>query len=64
MRLVFLSSFIAFAASQIFESENFNITDALVSQGVDISALPQLNAISERSPHAACSIAVSLTCLT
>lgn len=61
MRLLLLSSCAAFAASQIFESEKFNVTDALISQGVDISALPQLNAISKRSSNAACSIAVSLS---
>jgi hypothetical protein len=46
-------------ASQVFESENFNVTEALIAQGVDVSALPQLNGLTERSSDVACSIAVS-----
>jgi hypothetical protein len=60
MRLLLLAGYAALAVSQDFESVDFNVTEALISQGVNVSALPQLNAITERSSGAACSIAVGL----
>ena len=60
MRLLLLTSYAIAVASQIFENENFNVTEALISQGVDVSALPQLNAITERLSDLGCSIAVGL----
>ncbi|KAF2993403.1 hypothetical protein E8E13_001641 [Curvularia kusanoi] len=59
MRLLLLTSYAIAVATQIFENEDFNVTEALISQGVDVSALPQLNAITERSSDLGCSIACS-----
>lgn len=55
-----LSSVLAVAAAQaIVEPENFNLSEALLSHGVNVSALPQLGGLVERSQLDGCSIAVS-----
>ncbi len=46
---------------QIFEPTDFNATDALIDLGVNVSALPALDALVDRSSTAGCSIAVSHT---
>jgi hypothetical protein len=55
-------SFVAFAvgvASQaIFEPSDFNITKALLNNGVNVSAIPQLVPFVERSLLSGCSVAV------
>jgi hypothetical protein len=43
-----------------FEAPDFNITEALATNGINVSALPQLAPFAERSPLSGCSIAVSL----
>jgi hypothetical protein len=49
-------------ASDVFEPSDFNITAALESLGVDVSALPEpANTINARVSSAKCSHAVSLT---
>ena len=46
---------------QIFEPADFNATDALIALGVNVAALPALDALVDRSSTAGCSIAVSHT---
>jgi FAD/FMN-containing dehydrogenase len=41
-----------------FEPINFNVTEALLNTGVDVSAIPELSGLVERSSLSACSIAV------
>jgi hypothetical protein len=43
--------------AQSFEAPDFNITEALADKGVNVSALPELAALEERSSNAACAIA-------
>jgi hypothetical protein len=45
--------------SQAFESTEFNITEALLDNGVNVSAIPELAPLVERSLLNACSTAVS-----
>jgi hypothetical protein len=59
MRLVLLASFVASVASQAFESADFNVMEALIAQGVNITALPQLSELVERSSDVGCKVAVS-----
>jgi hypothetical protein len=40
------------------EPANFNITEALLNTGVNVSAIPELFGLVERSSMGACSIAV------
>jgi hypothetical protein len=47
------------AQDSTFEPPDFNVTDALLDQGVNISALPELESLTTRSSTAGCSIAVS-----
>ncbi|KIX97936.1 uncharacterized protein Z520_06014 [Fonsecaea multimorphosa CBS 102226] len=49
----------AFAAAQnnTFEPPDFNVTEALINQGVNVSALPELDSLTKRSSLSACSIA-------
>lgn len=42
-----------------FEPADFNVTEALLKNGVDVSALPELAPLAERSLLDGCSIAVS-----
>jgi hypothetical protein len=60
----FVGAFAAGAFAQsAFEPANFNITEALVSNGIDISAIPELSGLVERTLDLSpCSIAVG--CLT
>ncbi|KPI40357.1 Bifunctional solanapyrone synthase [Cyphellophora attinorum] len=44
-------------SAQTIESADFNATEALLEKGINITALPQLAALAERSSNAACSIA-------
>jgi hypothetical protein len=45
--------------SQAFEPTNFNITEALLDNGVNVSAIPELAPLVERSLLNGCSMAVS-----
>ncbi|KAK8006058.1 hypothetical protein PG991_012355 [Apiospora marii] len=42
------------AKSQTFEPANFNVTQALIGQGVNLSALPELASLAGRSSNSAC----------
>jgi hypothetical protein len=47
-------------AQEAFEPLDFNVTEALIANGVDISALPELANITEkRSLFSPCAVAVS-----
>lgn len=59
MRLVLLASLVASVASQAFEPADFNVTEALITQSVNVSALPQLSELAKRSSELGCNIAVS-----
>jgi hypothetical protein len=43
-----------------FEAADFNITEALATNGINVSALPQLAPLVERSPLSGCLVAVSV----
>lgn len=52
----------AFAQSDtnIFEAPEFNITEALIDNGIDVSSLPELSGLVERTLDLSpCAIAVS-----
>lgn len=51
---------LAQASDSTFEPADFSVIDALQSNGVNFSALPELVGLVERSSLGACSIAVSL----
>lgn len=57
-----LVPFAAFAAGVLsqntFEPSDFNITDALLDNGVNVAAIPELAPLAERSLSSGCSIAV------
>ena len=63
MKLFSVAAIAALTASSVaqdsFETPDFNVTEALVEQGVNISTLPELAGLVERSSNLACSIAVS-----
>lgn len=47
-------------AQDVIEPANFNVTEALLDNGVNISAIPDLAGLAERSLFSGCSIAVSV----
>lgn len=47
-------------AQSAFEPTDFNVTDALLDNGVNISAIPALAGLVTRSSPSACSIAACL----
>jgi hypothetical protein len=49
------------AQTDEFEAPDFNVTEALLANGVNVSALPELAPLVERSTFSGCSIAVSTT---
>ena len=65
MKLFSVAAIAALTASSVaqdsFETPDFNVTEALVEQGVNLTALPELAGLAERSSDLACSIAVSAT---
>lgn len=61
MKLVLtFGSFAAGILSQTFEPANFNVTEALLDNGVNVSAIPVLSPYSKRSLLSGCLAAVSL----
>lgn len=48
-------------AQSTFEPTDFNVTEALLDNGVNVSAIPALEGLVTRSSPSACSIAVSLS---
>ncbi|CAI6336543.1 unnamed protein product [Periconia digitata] len=63
MKHAFLVSLSALAAGALaqdtFEPSDFNVTEALVTAGVNVSDIPQLAALTRRSSPGACKIACS-----
>lgn len=58
--LVPLATLVAGIAGQgTFESTDFNITEALLDNGVKVSALPDLAPLADRAANSGCSAAVS-----
>ncbi|USP81711.1 hypothetical protein yc1106_08985 [Curvularia clavata] len=57
MRSLLLAAFASFAVSQTFEASDFNVTEALIAQGVDVASLPGLSGLVGRSSKTACDIA-------
>jgi hypothetical protein len=55
-----LGAFVAFVSAQtgVFEPVDFNVTKALIANGVNVSAIPQLSGLVERTSLSGCSIAV------
>lgn len=47
------------SAQDIFEAPDFNVTEALIKNGVNVSAIPELAGLAIRSSLSGCSIAVS-----
>ena len=60
MRSILFAALASFVASQTFEASDFNVTEALIDQGVNVSALPELAGLAERSSNLACNIAVRI----
>ena len=58
LRTLLLAGLAAGAKGQAFEPADFNVTEALIEQGVNLSALPELASLAERSSNSACQIAV------
>lgn len=46
------------ALPDTFEPANFNVTEALLANGIDISTIPGLDELTRRSSTSGCSIAV------
>ncbi|KAG9193876.1 hypothetical protein G6011_03911 [Alternaria panax] len=60
MRPFLLFGLASAVASQVFEAPDFNVTEALIEHGVDVSALHRLSSLTTRSSNEACDIAYSL----
>lgn len=59
-KVIALAGFVVSAASQsTFEPADFNITEALLDNGVNVSALPDLAPLVDRASTSGCSAAVS-----
>ncbi|CAI9628457.1 unnamed protein product [Alternaria burnsii] len=56
-----LVAFVAFVSAQtgVFEPADFNVTKALIANGINVSAIPQLSGLVERTSLSSCSIACS-----
>jgi len=50
-------------AQQTFESPEFDVTAALLDNGVNVSNIPALADLSKRTSSGSCPVAVSLICL-
>jgi hypothetical protein len=46
-------------AQDVFEPADFNVTEALLNNGVNVSAIPELSGLADRSLLGGCSVAVS-----
>lgn len=57
-----LGAFVASVTAQTgaFEPADFNVTEALIANGVNVSAVPQFSGLVERTALSGCSIAVRL----
>ncbi|KAI4951899.1 hypothetical protein J4E91_003360 [Alternaria rosae] len=56
-----LGAFVASVTAQTgaFEPADFNVTEALIANGVNVSAIPQLSGLVERTALSGCSVACS-----
>jgi hypothetical protein len=54
-----LAATVGVSAQETFEAPDFNVTEALIDNGVNISAIPALAGLVSRSSLGGCSIAVS-----
>lgn len=52
------SAFVACVLASGFEPNDFNVTKALVDNGFDVTGIPGLADLAERSSSSACSLAV------
>jgi len=50
---------VVLAHNGTFEPADFNVTEALISNGVNVSAIPELAGLAERPALNGCSIAAS-----
>jgi hypothetical protein len=55
---ILLGASIAVASADPFEPPDFNVTDALIKNGIDVSAVPGLAGLVGRSSNNGCSVAV------
>ncbi|KAH7371561.1 FAD binding domain-containing protein [Pyrenochaeta sp. MPI-SDFR-AT-0127] len=62
--VVSLGALTAAASASTFEPADFNVTEALLDNGVNVSAIPELAGLVERSSLGACSIACSALKIT
>lgn len=53
-----LASSVKLSLALVLESADFNVMQALCEQGINVSAVPALSALTEESSVFACSIAV------
>jgi hypothetical protein len=58
LRQLLISAAATAVLAQTFEPTDFNVTDALLDQGVNVSAIVGLADLAERSSLSGCSIAV------
>jgi ABC-type proline/glycine betaine transport system permease subunit len=49
---------VGITAQEVFEAPDFNVTEALIENGVNVSAIPELAGLAVRSSLSGCSIAV------
>jgi hypothetical protein len=49
----------AIIAQDVFEPADFNVTEALLDNGVNVSAIPELSGLGARSLLSGCAITVS-----
>lgn len=49
----------AILAQDVFEPADFNVTEALLDNGVNVSAIPELSGLGARSLLNGCSVTVS-----
>lgn len=57
--LSILGSVVGTAVAQTFEPVDFNVTEGLLDLGVNVTQLPELNDLVERSASSYCPAAVS-----
>lgn len=57
--IAFATSAVATIAQDVFKPADFNVTKALIDNGFNVSAMPGLSNLVERSSLEGCSIAVS-----
>lgn len=55
-----LGSVVGTAVAQTFEPVDFNVTEGLLDLGIDVTQLPELSDLVERSTNSHCAAAVSL----